>query len=81
MLLISLMKKLEAGTRILIKIKQGKEESGIVIESYEPGIILLKLNSGYNIGIKKRDIKSVKILEKPEKAFKNVSELLPVVLD
>jgi len=67
MLLISLMKKLEAGTRILIKIKQGKEESGIVIESYEPGIILLKLNSGYNIGIKKRDIKSVKILEKPEK--------------
>ena len=52
------------------KIKQGKEESGIVIESYEPGIILLKLNSGYNIGILEKSVVKVEKLKVPSPTCK-----------
>jgi glutamyl-tRNA(Gln) amidotransferase subunit D len=34
---------------------------GTVLESYEPEVILLKLESGYNIGIRQNEIKDVKI--------------------
>jgi len=47
---------------ILSTIKEHIE--GIILETPEPDIILLKLKSGYNIGIKKEDIKDLKILEK-----------------
>ncbi len=47
-----------------VKIIADKEYSGIFFESYDPKIILLKLESGYNIGIEKSKIKSIKILEK-----------------
>ncbi len=57
------MKKPEPGDEIVVKKKKG-EERGVLLESHEPGIILLKLKSGYNIGVKKRDIKSVKIVKK-----------------
>lgn len=62
--LLFYMKKIEAGSKILLKLKNGKQEEGILIESHEPGILLLKLKSGYNIGIKKRDIKNIKVIEK-----------------
>jgi len=40
-----------------VKISTVKEEiEGTLLESYEPGIILIKLKSGYNIGIKKEDV-------------------------
>ncbi len=60
------MAKPEAGDSVLIKTEKG-EEQGIFLESHEPGILLLKLNSGYNIGIKKKDIKKIKILKRAEK--------------
>jgi len=60
--------KAQVGDEVMIKGKKGKkEEHGILLESHEPGIILLKLKSGYNIGIKKRDIKGVKVVKKAEK--------------
>jgi glutamyl-tRNA(Gln) amidotransferase subunit D len=34
---------------------------GTILESYEPEVILLKLDSGYNIGIKQKDINDIKI--------------------
>jgi glutamyl-tRNA(Gln) amidotransferase subunit D len=37
---------------------------GTLLESPEPGIILIKLDSGYNIGLNKRDIVDIKILKK-----------------
>ena len=57
------MRKIDAGTKVILKTKQGKEE-GTVLESHESGILLLKLSSGYNIGIKKKDIQQIKIIEK-----------------
>ncbi len=32
------------------------EEKGVILESYDSEIYLLKLDSGYNIGIKKQDV-------------------------
>jgi len=37
---------------------------GIFLESSEPGIVMLKLDSGYNIGLNKKDIVDIKVLEK-----------------
>ena len=59
--------KPQPGDRILVRTKQGKkarQEQGILLESHEPGIVLLKLSSGYNLGLKKKDIVSMKVLEK-----------------
>lgn len=36
---------------------------GNLIESHEPGLVLLKLKNGYNFGIKKEDIVSINVLE------------------
>jgi len=41
-----------------------REFIGTVLESYDPNIFLLKLNSGYNIGIEKNKIKKIKVIEK-----------------
>ncbi len=60
------MKKPEAGDEILVK-SEKKEEQGILLDSHDPGILLLKLKSGYNIGIKKKDVKSIKVLKRAEK--------------
>jgi len=58
------MKKIEPGSKVLVKMKNGRSEEGTLIESHEPGIFLLKLKSGYNIGLKKRDIKNMKVIER-----------------
>lgn len=48
-----------------VEVKKGKEIiEGTLLESYEPNLLLLKLKSGYNIGIKKSDITDIKILNK-----------------
>jgi len=52
-----------------VSIRTLKEEiKGTLLESHEPSIILLKLKSGYNIGIRKDDIREVEILEKKKEA-------------
>ena len=49
----------------LIKIKTAKEDiNGILIESYEPGVVLIKLESGYNIGVDRSNILDIKIIKK-----------------
>jgi len=58
------MRKPQIGDEVLIILENKKQEQGILLESHEAGIVLLKLSSGYNIGIKKRDIKNIKILKK-----------------
>ena len=55
--------KAEAGDEVVVRTNKG-EEKGTLLESHESGILLLKLNSGYNIGIKKRDVEKIDILQK-----------------
>ena len=62
-------KKLSAGDKVRIVINN-KIQEGILLESYEAGVLLLKLNNGYNIGLKKEDIFEIKILEKNKKEKK-----------
>lgn len=53
----------QPGDKIEIIIN-GKSETGILLESPDAGILLLKLNNGYNIGFKKEDITEIKVIEK-----------------
>lgn len=60
-------KQPEVGDIVEVLKEKDEKESGILLESHEPGIMLLKLKNGYNIGIKKEDIIKIKIKEKGEK--------------
>jgi len=45
----------------IVKIKTSKDEfEGTIIPSHDPSIILLKLSSGYNLGVEKDRIESIK---------------------
>jgi glutamyl-tRNA(Gln) amidotransferase subunit D len=54
-----------------VKIKTIKEViEGRLLESYEPGILLVKLDSGYNVGIRKEDVIGVEVIKEKEKKEK-----------
>ena len=54
-----MMKNIKEGD--IAKIKTDKDEfEGTILPSHEGGIILMKLNSGYNVGIEEKRIKGVK---------------------
>ena len=58
------MKGIKPGDYVEISLMK-KEYRGILLESpEEKGIVLLKLNSGYNIGFNKKDILDIEVLEK-----------------
>ncbi len=56
-------KKPEPGDKVEITINN-KNEQGILLESHDTGILLLKQPNGYNIGFKKTDVSEIKLLEK-----------------
>jgi glutamyl-tRNA(Gln) amidotransferase subunit D len=58
------------GDLIEITKSKKKKEKGILLESHEPGIVLLKLDSGYNLGIKKEDILKMRVVEKADEEKK-----------
>ena len=59
---------IDASSGDYVSIKTEKEEiRGTLLQSYEKNIVLIKLDSGYNIGIKEDEIKSIKILNKAKK--------------
>lgn len=60
------MKKAKPGDEVIVKKVKG-EESGILLESHEPGIVLLKLKTGYNIGMPKRNVKEIIVRKEAEK--------------
>ena len=60
------IKNLKPNTKVKLHTKTGDFEC-VILESPNPEIILVKLNSGYNIGIREEDILDAKIL-KSEKA-------------
>jgi glutamyl-tRNA(Gln) amidotransferase subunit D len=51
------------GDKILVK-THAHEEQGTLLESYDSKVLLIKLDSGYNIGIPKEDVLKIKVLEK-----------------
>ena len=61
-----LYKKPEPGDKVEVVVNREKQK-GTYLESHDKGVLLLKLDSGYNIGLKKEDISEVKVLERKEK--------------
>jgi glutamyl-tRNA(Gln) amidotransferase subunit D len=64
----------QPGDKISLQTK-GKSWKGYVLPSHDPEIILLKLNTGYNIGIREREILDAKVIEKAEPRKKKDLEL------
>ncbi|MFA4960222.1 MAG: Glu-tRNA(Gln) amidotransferase subunit GatD [Candidatus Pacearchaeota archaeon] len=56
-------KNFDVGDKIKIQTRE-KTWEGLVLESHDPSIILLKLNSGYNIGIRESETMDAQLLEK-----------------
>jgi glutamyl-tRNA(Gln) amidotransferase subunit D len=56
-------KNAQPGDKVSIKTRK-KQEKGILLKSHDSSIVLLKLDSGYNIGIKKQDIEKIRVIEK-----------------
>lgn len=56
----------KTGDRLKIKTKD-KEYEGTLMPSTDPKILILKLDSGYNIGIKNKEIKSKKLIKTTKK--------------
>ncbi|GIU68358.1 MAG: glutamyl-tRNA(Gln) amidotransferase subunit D [Candidatus Pacearchaeota archaeon] len=56
-----------------------KSYKGILLESPkdEKGVILLKLDSGYNIGFKKKDISEIRLIKKAEKKEEKIEIKIP----
>ena len=55
--------KFDVGDKVLLQTKE-KGFEGIILESHDSSIVLLKLLSGYNIGIRESEILDARILEK-----------------
>ena len=55
------------GERVLVETKDKKME-GVVMPSAKKSSIVLKLDSGYNIGVSKSSVKKVKVLKKAKKS-------------
>lgn len=57
------IQELSPGDKVNLQTRE-KEWTGTILESYDSEVILLKLDSGYNIGIKEDEVLSVKVFEK-----------------
>ena len=57
------MKKVEFGDIVKV-ITTDKTYKGAYIDSYNKEIIILKQDSGYNLGIIKKGIKSIELIQK-----------------
>jgi len=57
---------MKEGDYVLIKTKEG-ERQGLVVPSTDSSLLILKLSSGYNIVLNKKEIISSKVLKQPEK--------------
>jgi glutamyl-tRNA(Gln) amidotransferase subunit D len=53
----------QAGDKVEVRIN-GNTENGVLLDSHDRGVLLLKLGSGYNIGLKKEDISEINIVER-----------------
>lgn len=67
-------KTLTPGDKVKITTRE-KEWTGFALESHDSEIILLKLSSGYNVGIRENKILNIKILEKSKPTKKEKPKL------
>jgi len=70
----AMRKKAKPGDRVCV-ITPKEEIEGLLLESFEPGITLVKLPSGYNIGLRNEDILEIKVLEKQGKREEKTEKL------
>jgi len=70
--------KFQAGDEVRLRLAQ-EELDGIVLESPDSSIILLKLESGYNIGISKENILAGRIIKKYSPESKENTESKPSI--
>jgi len=63
----------QAGDQVRLRLAT-KEEDGMVLESPDSSIVLLKLKSGYNIGIPKENILGSRVLKKFKEEEKETGE-------
>src|SRR3989344_5787408 len=70
------IRNLKPGQRAALHTKQGDFEC-VVLESPQSGIILIKLDSGYNIGIREEEILDIKII-KEEKEKRGSEEEIKI---
>lgn len=68
------VKELTPGDKVKLQTKE-KEWAGTVLESYDQEVVLLKLESGYNIGLREEDILSLKVTEKSKQTEKKTHEV------
>lgn len=64
-------KELTPGDKVKL-ITKDREFEGWILESYNPEVVLLKLKSGYNIGLREEDIINIKVLEKSKETKREV---------
>ena len=64
-------KKPEAGDKVKI-FSPKNEYEGILLESSESGVVLLKLDSGYNIGFNKKDLLDIQLVKKAQEVENKV---------
>jgi glutamyl-tRNA(Gln) amidotransferase subunit D len=67
-------KILNPGDRVKLQTRD-KEWEGTILESYDSSVLLLKLSSGYNIGIREEDVFNVSVVEQFKEKTKKKSEL------
>jgi len=60
--------------RVKIIADEDEEFEGVMLYSYDPSVILLKLDNGYNIGIKKEKIKKIELIRQERKKEKGEGE-------
>jgi glutamyl-tRNA(Gln) amidotransferase subunit D len=63
----------EVGDTVTIQTKNEKEE-GVLMPSSDENIIIIKLNNGYNMGFKKKDVEEILVKEKNQKKVLKKSE-------
>jgi glutamyl-tRNA(Gln) amidotransferase subunit D len=66
-------KEVNPGDKVKLRTSE-KTWQGTILESYDPSIILLKLSSGYNIGLRESTILDIKVIEKSKAAVKEKQE-------
>jgi glutamyl-tRNA(Gln) amidotransferase subunit D len=67
-------KTFQPGDKVALQTK-GKLWKGHALQSHDPEVILLKLSSGYNIGIREREIVDAKVLEKAKPFARGEAEI------
>lgn len=55
------------GNYVELTLKNKERVKGILLESYDKDVVLIKIDSGYNIGFHKKDVKSIEMLKPLEK--------------